>query len=153
MKGLPAMTIHELFPYLRVKNAPAAIEYYVKAFGAVEKFRLVEPSGRVGHAELLFGTTVLMLSDEYPEIGCNGPATIGGTSVTIHLHVDNCDAVLARAVEAGGEMVRPPTDAFYGERGGTVRDPYGHEWNVGHSIEDVEPAEMQRRYTALMTGG
>lgn len=146
------MSIHELFAYLRIKNAPAAIEYYKDVFGAVEKFRLVEPSGRVGHAELVFGTTTLMLSDEYPELGITGPASIGATSVTIHLHVDDCDAVLARAVEKGGVMVRPPSDAFYGERSGTVRDPFGHEWNVGHSIEEVTPEEMQRRYTALMNG-
>ncbi|KAB2910642.1 MAG: VOC family protein [Kofleriaceae bacterium] len=147
------MSIHELFAYLRVKNAPAAIDYYQRAFGAVEKFRLVEPSGRVGHAELLLGPATLMLSEEYPELGINGPETIGQTSVTIHLHVDDCDAMLARAVEHGGVLVRPPTDAFHGERGGTVRDPFGHEWNIGHSIEDVAPDEMQRRYTKLMTKG
>ena len=140
----------ELFAYLRVKDAPAAIDYYTRTFGAVEKFRLVEPSGRVGHAELMFGAATLMLSDEYPELGCNGPTTIGATSVTLHLHVDDCDAVLARAVEHGGVMVRPPTDAFYGERSGTVRDPFGHEWMLGHSIEDVTPEEMQRRYDELM---
>ena len=144
------MTIHELFPYLRVKRAPEAIDYYKAAFGAVEKFRLVEPSGRVGHCELMFGATVVMLSDEYPELGINGPETVGATSMSIHLHVDDCDAVLAHAVELGGTWVRKPTDAFYGERSGTVRDPFGHEWNIGHSIEEVTPEEMQRRYTALL---
>jgi PhnB protein len=144
------MTIHELFPYLRVKRAPEAIEYYKAAFGAVEKFRLVEPSGRVGHCELMFGSTVIMLSDEYPELGFNGPETVGATSMSIHLHVDDCDQALARAIELGGTWVRQPSDAFYGERSGTVRDPFGHEWNIGHSIEEVTPEEMQRRYTAMM---
>ena len=144
------MSIHEMFPYLRVKDASRAVAYYVEVFGAVEKFRLVEPSGRVGHVELLFGTATLMLSDEYPEMGLTGPQTIGATSVSIHLHVDDCDAVLAKAVTAGGTLIRKPSDAFYGERSGTVRDPFGHEWLVGHSIEEVTPEEMQRRYTKLM---
>ena len=143
--------VHEMFPYLRVRNANAALEYYQRAFGATLRLRLDEPgTGRVGHAELELGPAVLMVSDEYPEHGILGPESIGGTSVSIHLHVDNADAVLARAVDAGGHLVRPATDAFYGERGGTVRDPFGHEWLIGHSIEDVSPEEMQRRYDALM---
>lgn len=144
------MVIHELFAYLRVKDAGRAIEFYSRAFGATEKFRLTEPSGRIGHAELDFGGTTLMLSEEYPELGCVGPETLRGTSVTIHLHVDDCDAMIERAVAAGAELLRGPSDAFYGERSGTVRDPYGHEWMIGHEIEKVEPEEMQRRYTALM---
>ena len=144
------MTIHELFPYLRVKNAGKAIGFYVRAFGAKEKFRLTEPSGRIGHAELDFGGATLMLSEEYPELGFVGPETIGGTSASIHLHVDDCDAMLRQAVLEGGTLVREPSDAFYGERSGTVRDPFGHEWMIGHEIEKVEPEEMQRRYDALM---
>lgn len=147
------MSIHELFPYLRVNDATKAIAFYAQAFGAKEKFRLTEPSGRVGHAELDFGTTTLMLSDEYPEYGIGGPKTIGGTSVSIHLHVDDADAMIASAVAAGAEIVRPATDQFYGERSGTVRDPFGHEWNIGHHLEDMTPAEMQRRYDELMKGG
>lgn len=143
------MVIRELFPYLRVKNTPGAIEFYRAAFGASEKFRLTEPSGRVGHAELDFGGTTIMVSDEYPEFGCVGPQTIGGTSFSIHLHVDNADVVIAQAVAAGATLVREPTDAFYGERSGTVRDPFGHEWLIGHEVETVTPEEMQRRYTAL----
>jgi PhnB protein len=144
------MTIHELFPYLRVKDAGRAIEYYKQAFGATEKFRLTEPGGRIGHCELLFGSVTLMLSEEYPELGFLGPKSIGGTSVSIHLHVDDADAAIERAVGAGGTLVRPASDAFYGERSGTVRDPFGHEWMLGHSIEDVTPDEMQRRYDELM---
>jgi PhnB protein len=146
------MTIHELFPYLRVKGADRAIDWYKRAFGVTEKFRLTEPSGRVGHCELLFGQATLMLSEEYPEHGLLGPQSIGGTSVTLHLHVDNADAMIDRAVAAGATLVRPPSDAFYGERGGTIRDPFGHDWLIGHNIEDVAPEEMQRRYTKLMSG-
>jgi PhnB protein len=146
------MTIHELFPYLRVKGADRAIDWYKRAFGATEKFRLTEPNGRVGHCELLFGQATLMLSEEYPEHGLLGPQSVGGTSVTLHLHVDNADAMIDRAVAAGATLVRPPSDAFYGERGGTIRDPFGHDWLIGHNIEDVAPEEMQRRYTKLMSG-
>jgi uncharacterized glyoxalase superfamily protein PhnB len=144
--------IHELFAYLRLQDAPRAIDFYKAAFGATEKFRLTEPSGRVGHAELDFGGTTLMLSDEYPELGIRGPASVGGTTLTIHLHVDDADAVIRDALAAGATLVRPAADQFYGERSGTVRDPFGHEWNVGHSIEEVTPEEMQRRYTEAMKG-
>jgi PhnB protein len=144
------MNIHELFPYLRVKDAGRAIEFYKQAFGAVEKFRLTEPSGRIGHCELLFGSTTLMLSEEYPEYGFLGPQSIGGTSISIHLHLDDADAAIARAVSAGATVIRPASDAFYGERSGTVRDPFGHEWMLGHNIEDVAPEEMQRRYDELL---
>lgn len=143
--------IHELFAVLRVKRAAEAIAFYEKAFGAKEKYRLVEPSGRVGHAEIDFGDTTLMLSDEYPECEIYGPETIGGTTFCIHLHVDDADAAIQRAIDAGATLVRPASDAFYGERSGTVRDPFGHDWMLGHSIEEVSPAEMQRRYTELLS--
>lgn len=146
------MRTHELFAYLHVNDASRAIEFYAKAFGAREKYRLVEPSGRVGHAEVDFGCTTLMVADEFPEHGIRGPASIGATTVTIHLHVDDADATIRRAVEAGAEVVFAPRDQFYGERSGRVRDPFGHEWNIGHSIEQVSPEEMQRRYTAMMKG-
>jgi PhnB protein len=146
------MAIHEAFPYLRVRKAAAAIEFYVRAFGAKEKFRLVEPSGRIGHAELELGPITLMLSEEFPEFGIRGPASLGGASMSIHLHVDDADAWLRRAVEAGGELIREPQDHFYGERSGAVRDPFGNEWLIGHAIEDVSPEEMQRRYTQLFSG-
>jgi len=145
------MKIHELFAYIAVKNATKAIEFYKAAFGAEEKFRLVEPSGRVGHAELAFGGTILMLSDEYPEFGIRGPDGLAATPVTIHLHVDNADEFIAHAVAAGAEVVRPASDQFYGERSGTLRDPFGHRWLIGHHIEDVSSEEMQRRYTEVMT--
>ncbi len=140
--------IHEVFAYLRLKNTAAAISFYEKAFGAKEKFRLVEPGGRIGHAELLFGQTTVMVSEEFPELGIMGP-TGENTSVGIHLHVDDADAVIARAVAEGAVVVRKIQDHFYGERSGAVRDPFGHEWLIGHEIEKVTPEEMQRRYEAL----
>ena len=146
------MAIHELFAYIRIKDAAKAIDFYQRAFGAREKFRLSEPTGRIGHAELDFGGTTLMLSDEFPEYNIYGPQTIGGTSLTIHLHVDDADALIRRAVAAGATVVRPAQDQFYGERSGTVRDPFGHEWNIGHEIEKLAPEEMQRRYDAMMRG-
>ncbi len=146
------MPVHELFAYLRVRDAAGAIAFYEKAFGAREKFRLTEPGGRIGHAELDFDGTVLMVSEEYPEFGIMSPDSIGGTSVSIHLHVDNADEVMRCAVAAGAKVLREPQDHFYGERSGTVRDPFGHEWLIGHSIEEVTPEEMQRRYTEMMKG-
>jgi len=144
------MAVKEVFAQVRVRNAAKAVAFYEQAFGAKEKFRLTEPSGRLGHAELDFDGHIIMFSDEYPEYGYVGPESIGGTSITIHLHVDNCDALIQRAVAAGATLVRAPSDAFYGERSGTVRDPFGHEWNIDHQIEEVTPEEMQRRYTELM---
>ncbi len=145
------MAVQEVFAQVRVRRAAQAIEFYQCAFGAKELFRLTEPSGRIGHVELDFDGHVIMFSDEYPEYGLVGPEALGGTSITIHLHVDDCDALIARAVCAGAVLVRPVEDAFYGERSGTVRDPFGHEWNIGHAIEQLTPEEMQRRYTELMS--
>jgi len=143
------MATHELYAYLCVRDAQAAIAYYTRAFGARELFRLTEPGGRVGHAELDFDGHTLMLSEEYPDMGVRSPDGLGGTPVTLHLHIDDADALIARAVEAGGTLERAAQDHFYGERSGTVRDPFGHRWLIGHAIEEVTPQEMQRRYTAL----
>lgn len=146
------MSVHELFVYLRAKDAGQAIDFYKAAFGAAEKFRLVEPSGRIGHAELAFGPAILMISDEFPEINCYGPAPGSRQPFVIHLHVDDADALIEQALAAGASLVRPASDHFYGERSGTVRDPFGYDWMIGHSIEEVTPAEMQRRYTAMLEG-
>jgi PhnB protein len=145
------MAIHELFIYLRVRDAAKAIEFYVRAFDATEKFRLVEPSGRIGHCELQVGPATLMLSEEFPEYDLNGPLTVGACPVTIHLHVDDADAQLAKLEALGATIIRPATDAFQGERGGTARDPFGYEWLIGHTIEKLTPAQMQARYTKLFT--
>ena len=144
-----SLELHAVFPYLRVRNAAAAIEFYRQAFGAVEEFRPTEPQGRIGHAQLKFGTFTVMLSDEYPEYGIQGPEAFGGTGSSVHLHVDDVDQWTNRAVTAGAILVMPPTDQFYGERASKLRDPYGHEWLLGSPIEDVSPAEMQRRFTAM----
>ena len=147
------LVIHEVYAYLRVHDTSAAVEFYKKAFGAKELFRLVEPSGRVGHAEVTIGQVTVMLSDEYPEYGIQGPRTLGGTSVAIHIHVNDVDRLFSQAVAAGGTVVRALQDHFYGERSGTVRDPFGHEWLLGGQIEEVTPEEMQRRYTAMFKDG
>jgi PhnB protein len=144
------MAIHELFAYLCVNDSARAIAWYGEVFGATEKFRLTEPSGRIGHAELDFGGATLMLCDELPEYGIRGPLSTGATSVTIHLHVDDADAVVGRALQAGAELEIAVQDQFYGERSGAFRDPFGHRWNIGHSIEQLSPEEMQRRYTEML---
>jgi uncharacterized glyoxalase superfamily protein PhnB len=146
------MATHDLFAYLCVADAAHAIDFYRQAFGTTEKFRLVEPGGRIGHAEVDFDGTTLMLSEEFPEFGIRKPDPAYGHSASLHLHVDDADATIERAIAAGATLERPASDAFYGERSGVVIDPFGHRWNIGHSIEDVTPEEMQRRYTALMAG-
>lgn len=146
------MAVHELFAYLCVRDTARAIEFYSRAFGAREKMRLTEPGGRIGHAELDFGCTTLMLADEFPELGIVAPAPGAGTPFTVHLHVDNADEVIGRAVEAGATLEMAPRDQFYGERSGVIRDPFGHRWTIGHHIEDVTPDEMQRRYQAEGAG-
>ena len=141
--------IHEVFAYLRVRDTAAAIRFYGQAFGASERFRLVEPSGRIGHAELTLGPAVLMLSDAFPEWGLLAPAGDCDIGASVHLHVDDCDAFTAAGVAAGATLLMPPTDQFYGERSARLRDPFGHTWLIGHEIEKVAPDEMQRRYTAM----
>jgi uncharacterized glyoxalase superfamily protein PhnB len=141
--------VHEVFPYLCVHSTAEAIDFYTRAFDAKEVFRLTEPSGRVGHAEIKIGPATLMLADEFPEHGIRGPRSLGGTSFSIHLHVDDVDKAFEQAVSAGALVIRPLKDQFYGERSGRLRDPFGHEWLLGSHLETVTPDEMQRRYTAL----
>jgi len=141
--------IEEVYPYLRVRGAADALAFYRRAFGAEELFRLTEPSGRIGHAEIKIGPATIMLSEEYPEHGIRAPDSLGGTSISIHLHCADVDAVFNQSVQAGATVVRALQDQFYGERSGMVRDPFGHEWLLGGKIEDVTTEEMQRRYTAL----
>jgi PhnB protein len=141
--------VHEVFAYLRLRGAAEAIDFDKRAFDAHEVFRLAEPGGRIGHAEIKIGNTVLMLADEYPEHGIIGPQTLGGTTFAIHLHVDDVDSLMLRATNAGATVLRPLADQFYGERSGSIRDPFGHEWLLGQHIEDLTPEEMQRRYDAM----
>ena len=140
---------HSLTPYLCVSDAARAIEFYDKAFGATLMMRLADPSGRVGHAELKVGDSVIMLADEHPEYGVRSPRAFGGSPVSLHLYVEDVDAVVARAVAAGAKVVHPVADKFYGDRSGRVEDPFGHVWDIGTHKEDVSPAEVERRYAAM----
>ncbi|HEY2733112.1 MAG TPA: VOC family protein [Polyangiales bacterium] len=135
-------------PYICVKDGAAPISFYAKALGATEKYRLAEPGGRIGHAELLIGGSVLMLSDEYPDAGVKSPSTIGGSPVTLSLYVADVDRVAQTFVAAGGKVVREVSDQFYGDRGGKFEDPFGHIWWIATHKEDVSPEEMQRRAAA-----
>lgn len=139
-----------LTPYLIVKDAARAIEFYTRALGAQEQFRLEGPDGRVGHAELRIGTSRFMLADEHPDFGALSPASIGGSPVSLHLQVDDVDAVVARAASAGAVVLRPVRNEFYGERTGTIADPFGHHWHVATTVEEVTVEEMQARYEAAM---
>jgi len=141
--------IHEVFAYLRVRDTAEAMRFYAAAFGAEEIFRLTEPTGRIGHAEMRLGPAVLMLSDPYPEYGMDAPPGDSDIGCAVHLHVDDADAMAETAVAAGATMLMPPTDHFYGERSCRLRDPFGHTWLLGHEIEKLTPEEMQRRYTAM----
>ena len=143
----------QILAQLSVRRGRAAIAFYEAAFGARETDRLIEPGGtRIGHAELDFDGTTVMLADEFPEFGVKGPEAIGGTPVTVQLQVDNADAAIDRALKAGATLERPVQDQFYGERMGTIRDPFGHRWSIGHHIEDVSPTEMQRRWNEMAAG-
>lgn len=141
-----------LSPYLVVKGAAAAIDFYRAAFGAVEQFRLTGPDGRIGHAELKLAGATVMLADEWPDFGALSPPSVGGSPVKLHLYVEDCDAVVARAVAAGATLVRPVADQFYGDRSGMVADPFGHSWFVATLKEEVAPQEMQRRWDAAVGG-
>jgi PhnB protein len=141
-----------LCPYLAVAGAADAIEFYVTVLGATERMRLEGPDGRIGHAELELGDSLLMLSDEHAEIGVLGPKAIGGTPVTLSLYVEDVDATFAAALAEGARELRPVADQFYGDRSGQFEDPWGHRWSVQTNIEDVAPEEMARR-AAEMGGG
>jgi PhnB protein len=144
--------IQEVFCQLRPYSAAMAINFYKAAFGAVERFRLNEAStGRIAHAELQLGPTVLKLSDAYPEAGFEAHPPDQPAHFSLHLHVEDADAALTQAVQAGATLIRPAENQFYGERSGTIRDPFGYDWKISHQIELVSPKEMQRRYDA-MTG-
>jgi PhnB protein len=132
-------------PYLTVRNGAEAIDFYKRAFNAQENFRMAEPGGRIGHAELRIGDSLIMLSDEYPDMGARGPESIGGTPVALHLYVEDVDAFVERALQAGARLERPLQNQFYGDRAGMLADPYGHRWWVASHVEDVPPEELERR--------
>jgi PhnB protein len=141
---------HAVTPYLIVHDAPAAIEFYTRAFHATELTRLADPAGRIHHAEIEIGDSRIMLADEFPERHIRGPKSLGGTAVIIHLYVEDVDAVAARATAAGARMIRPVADQFFGDRNGMLEDPFGHTWAVSTHVEDVSDAEVRRRAAAQM---
>ena len=138
-----------VIPYLIVADGNNAIRFYTAAFGATERLRLDAPGGKVGHAELTIGDSLIMLADESPEMGALSPASVGGTPVALHLYVEDVDAVTARAVSAGARSLQPPENKFYGDRSGMVEDPFGHRWYLSTHVEDVAPDEIARRAAAL----
>lgn len=142
---------HSVTPYLIIKGAADAIEFYKKAFGATELFRM-DHEGKVGHAEIKIGDSPIMLSDEHPELGCTSPATLGGTPVSIMIYVDDVDTIFKQAIAAGGEQQKPVQDQFYGDRSGSLKDPFGHIWHVATHVEDVSPEEMDKRAAAAHGG-
>lgn len=144
---------HTVTPYLIVQGAARAIEFYKRAFGAAELFRFPGPNDRIAHAEIKIGDSPIMLADEFPEMGVRGPKTIGGTPVTICLYVEDVDTRFNQAVAAGAKVVRPLVDQFYGDRSGTLEDPFGHVWTLATHKEDVSPEEMQRRAAAMKPPG
>lgn len=146
----PSSDYPVLGPYLTVRDAAKAIAFYQAAFGATERFRLMDKTtGKIGHAEILVRDSLLMLNDENPQWGNKSPAALGGTPVTFCLLVDNADAALARAVGAGATVLMPAADQFYGFRSASVSDPFGHVWMLQHEIEKVSPAEMQKRWDSM----
>ncbi|MFZ5779185.1 MAG: VOC family protein [Pseudomonadota bacterium] len=142
------LTVH-----MTVHDADGAIAFYAKAFGATELFRLVEPSGKVGHAEIRIGDSVVMLNDEYPDFGARSPAATGGSPVAFHIRVADADQAVERAVKAGATLVREVQDQFYGDRSGMVACPYGYRWFLAAAKETVSPEEMQRRWRGMLEGG
>jgi PhnB protein len=141
---------HTATPYLIVKDAAKAIDFYKKAFGATELFRLADPSGKVGHAEIKIGDSPIMLADEFPGMGARGPESFGGSPVSICLYVEDVDALARQAVAAGAKEIRPVKDQFYGDRSGTFTDPFGHTWTIATHKEDVSPREISRRFEEFL---
>jgi PhnB protein len=141
---------HSVTPGLTVHNAAEAIEFYKRAFGAEELCRMPTPDGqRIMHAEIQIGDSHLMLGDEFPDMGCRAPRSLGGTPVSLHLYVEDADAVFQRAIEAGATVSMPIMDAFWGDRYGKLADPFGHEWGIATHQEDISDEELQRRAAAM----
>jgi PhnB protein len=143
--GYPQVT-----PYLIVDGAGAAIDFYGKVFGTSERMRMPGPEGKIGHAELELGDSLIMLADEHPEMGIRGPKSIGGSPVTISIYVDDVDGVFELAVKEGATATRQVENQFYGDRSGQFEDPFGHRWSVATHVEDVPPDEMEKRATEAM---
>ena len=144
---------HSVTPYLILHDATAALEFYKKAFGAVELLRMPAPGGRIGHAEIRIGDSPVMLADENLEINARSARTIGGSPISLMVYVPNVDAIVAQAVAAGGKLVRPVADQFYGDRTGGVDDPFGFHWYIATHVEDVPPDKLEKRAAKAMGGG
>jgi PhnB protein len=142
---------HNVTPYLYVRGAAGAIEFYKSVFGAAEVVRMAGPDGRIMHAELKIGDSIVMLADENLSMGIMSPQTVGGFSGGLHLYVENADAVIQKAVERGAKTLHPIKNQFYGDRSGTLLDPFGHMWSVATHIEDVSPEEMRKRMSTAMS--
>ncbi len=140
---------HSVTPYLLIRGANDAIAFYIKAFGAVEVLRLTGPEGKIAHAEIRIGNSHVMMADEYPEMDFFGPQTRGGTTVSLMIYVEDVDLVFARAIAEGGVELRPLCDQFYGDRSGTVTDPWGHVWSIATHVEDMSHEEIRRRFQAI----
>ena len=143
---------HSVTPYLMVEGAAGAIAFYKEAFGATEVFRMADDKGRVGHAEIRIGDSVVMLADRHPGTDCSDPRSLGGSTVGLMIYLENVDTVFARALKAGGKSLRPLTNQFYGDRSGTLEDPFGHVWTIATHVEDVAPEEIERRLAAMKSG-
>ncbi len=141
---------HSITPYLIVDGAARAMEFYKHAFGAVELFHFPAPGGKIGHAELRIGDSPFMLADEHPEVGARGPKSFGGSPVHMLLYVEDVDKRFKQALSAGGRELRPVKDQFYGDRSGTLEDPFGHQWTIATHVEDVSVEETKRRHDAFM---
>ncbi len=141
---------HSVTPYLVMKNAAAALEFYKKAFSAVELFRMPAPGGKIGHAEMKIGDSPVMLADEYPDMGFRGPESLGGTPVSLMIYVEDVDTIYPQAIAAGGKELRPLQNQFYGDRSGTLADPFGHVWTISTHVEDVTEEELAKRSEAAM---
>jgi PhnB protein len=137
-------------PYLAVEDAAAAIEYYKKAFGAKERVRMDAPDGKIGHAELEIGDSIVMLSDPFPQASTKPPKELGGTSASVFLYVEDVDSVVQDAIDAGATITMPVENQFWGDRFGSITDPFGHLWSIATHVEDVPPEEMAERAKAAM---
>jgi PhnB protein len=141
---------HTATPYLAVDDAARAIEYYTRAFGAKERVRMDAPGGKIGHAELEIGDSLVMLSDPFPQASTKPPKELGGTSASVFLYVEDVDEVVKQAVDAGAKVTMEVADQFWGDRFGTITDPFGHVWGISTHVEDVPPQEMEERAKAAM---
>ncbi len=141
---------HSVTPYLIVDDATRAIEFYKRAFGAVEKFRFSAPGGKIGHAEITIGDSTIMLADEYPSMGARSAKTMGGSPMFLMIYLEDVDKMVAQAVAAGGTLKRPVANQFYGDRTGSVEDPFGYQWYLATHVEDVPPDELERRSAKAM---